>query len=215
MSRFKCRHERENAQMARRYRLKARGQRQEKNRQRIVEAAYQLHMTIGASRASTSAIARLAGVRRPTVQRHFPDQLTLFMACTLHGMELDPPPDPAAWQRVADPRHRLLVALCELYPSYRRHRAVYADIPNFEGVPGLEALFAAQAQQMEWQRGVLAEGWDVPDSRRESLMAALGHAIDFWTWRSLTEGQGLDDEKAALLMTEMVQGIEKTNLSSG
>jgi AcrR family transcriptional regulator len=195
--------------MARRYRLKARAARQDKNRQRIVEAAYKLHMTIGASRASASAIARLAGVRRPTVQRHFPNLATLFMACTLHGMEVDPPPDPAAWQRIADPRHRLLVALLELYPSFRRRRAIYLDIPNFEGIPGLEALFAAQEQQMVWRRGVLAEGWQVADDRRESLMAALGHAIDFWTWRSLTEGQGLDDEKAALLMTEMVQGIGK------
>jgi AcrR family transcriptional regulator len=193
--------------MARRYRLKARAERQENNRRRIVEAAYQLHMTIGASRATTSAIARLAGVRRPTVQRHFPDLVSLFMACSLHGMELDPPPDTAAWQRLADPRHRLLTALCELYPQYRRNRAIYADIPNFEGVPGLQALFALMAQQKDWQRGVLAEGWQVADDRRESLMAALGHAIDFWAWRSLTEGQGLDDEKAALLMTEMVEGI--------
>jgi AcrR family transcriptional regulator len=195
--------------MARRYRLKARAERQDKNRQRIVEAAYQLHMSIGASRASTSAIARLAGVRRPTVQRHFPNLATLFMACTLHGMEVDPPPDPAAWQRIADPHHRLLVALLELYPSFRRRRAIYLDIPNFEGVPGLEALFAAQAQQMVWRRGVLAEGWQVANDRLESLIAALGHAIDFWAWRSLTEGQGLDDEKAALLMTEMVEGLTK------
>jgi AcrR family transcriptional regulator len=195
--------------MARRYRLKARARRQDDNRQRIVEAAYQLHMTIGASRASASAIARLAGVRRPTVQRHFPDLATLFMACTLHGMQLDPPPDTAAWQAIADPGRRLMVALTELYPSFRRRRAVYLDIPNFEGVPGLEALFAAQKQQMEWQRGALAEGWDVPDSQREWLLAALGHAIDFWTWRSLTEGQGLDDEKAALLMAEMVKGIAR------
>jgi len=195
--------------MPRRYRLKARAQRQENNRRRIVEAAYQLHMTIGASRATSSAIARLAGVRRPTVQRHFPDLATLFTACTLHGMQLDPPPDPSAWQQVADPRHRLLTALSELYPYYRRNRSIFGDIPNFEGVPGLEALFAAQAQQRDWQRGVLAEGWEVADDRRDSLMAALGHAIDFWSWRSLTEGQGLDDEKAALLMTEMVQGIAK------
>src|SRR2546427_12956486 len=123
--------------MARRYRLKARAQRQESNRRRIVEATYQLHMTIGPSRATMSAIARLAGVKRPTVQRHFPDLSTLFMACSLHGMQLDPPPDPAAWQRLADPCDRLRIALCELYPSYRRRRAVYLDMPNFEGVPGL------------------------------------------------------------------------------
>ncbi len=193
--------------MPRRYRLNARARRQEDNRRRIVEAAYQLHMTIGASRASMNAIARLAGVRRPTVQRHFPDLLTLFMACTLHGMELDPPPNPVSWQAIADPRQRLLVALTELYPSYRRNRVVLADISNFEGVSGVESLFAMQAQQRDWQRGILAEGWQVAGERRESLMAALGHAIDFWTWRSLTEGQGLDDEKAAILMTEMVQGV--------
>jgi hypothetical protein len=69
------------------------------------------------------------------------------------------------------------------------------------------ALFAMMAQQRDWQREILAEGWQVAEDRRESLMAALGHAIDFWTWRSLTEGQGLDDEKAAILMTEMVQGV--------
>jgi len=156
--------------MPRRYRLKARAQRQEDNRRRIVEAAYQLHMTIGASRASMNAIARLAGVRRPTVQRHFPDLLTLFMACTLHGMELDPPPNPVSWQAIADPRQRLLVALTELYPSYRRNRVVLADISNFEGVSGVESLFAMLAQQEtgsaafspragRWQRSVESRSW--------------------------------------------------------
>jgi hypothetical protein len=40
-------------------------------------------------------------------------------------------------------------------------------------------------------------------------MAALSHALDFWAWRSLTEGQRLDDEKAAILVTEIVQGIAR------
>src|SRR2546422_326095 len=193
--------------MARRYRLKARAQRQEDNRRRIVEATYQLHMTIGPSRATMSAISRLAGVKRPTIQRHFPDLATLFMACSLHGMQLDPAPDPAAWQRIADPGRRLLNALLELYPYYRRNRTVWADMPNFAGVTGLETLWAVVTQQMDWQRGVLAQGWQVAEERRESLNAALGHAIDFWAWRSLADGQGLDDEKAAILMTEMVGGV--------
>ena len=195
--------------MARRYRLKARAARQDDNRRRIVEATYQLHMTIGPSRATMSAIARLAGVKRPMVQRHFPDLSTLFMACSLHGMQLDPPPDAAAWQRIADPRQRLVTALCELYPFYRRNRTVWSDMPNFFGVPGLEALWAAAGQQRDWQRDVLASGWEIPDDRRESMLAAIGHAIDFWAWRSLTESQGLDDEKAALLMTDMVVGIAR------
>jgi AcrR family transcriptional regulator len=209
MSRFKFRDAPENTPMPRRYRLKARAERQESNRRRIVEAAYQLHITIGASKATASAIARLAGVRRPTVQRHFPDLATLFMACSLHGLQLDPPPDAAAWQQVTDPGRRLLTALSELYPYYRRNRAVFADMPNFSGVVGLETLWAMAAQIKEWQRSALAEGWEIPEDRRESFLAALGHAIDFWAWMSLTDGQGLDDEKAALLMTEMVQGVAR------
>ena len=209
LSRFNCRDAHENARMARRYRLRARADRRDTNRRRIVEAAYKLHMTIGASRASASAIARLAGMKRQTVQRHFPDLVSLFVACSLHGQELDPPPDPAAWQREADPGRRLEGALIELYPYYRRNRAVFADIPNFEGVPGLEALWAAYRQHAEWQRAVLAEGWNVTADRHEWLLAALGHVIDYWTWRSITEGQGLDDEQAALLMTEMVRAIAR------
>ena len=193
--------------MARRYRLKARAQRQEENRRRIVEAAYRLHMTVGPSRTTASAIARLAGVKRPTVQRHFPDLVTLFMACSLHGRQLDPAPDPNAWGRIADPRARLLTALREQYPHYRRNRTVYGDIDRFLETPGLEVLYAALGQQREWERSVLAQGWPIPKARETELVAALGHALDFWTWHSLSNGQGLDDEEAAALMTQMVLGV--------
>ncbi len=196
--------------MPRRYRLKARAERQDDNRRRIVEAAYRLHQTVGPSRTTTSAIARLAGVERPTVRRHFPDFLTLFTACSLHGMTIDPPPDASAWAQVADPADRLCRALAELYGSYRRNRAVFADMDNFRDVPGLEGLWAVMNQRTEWQRDVLAQGWDVPASRRATLLAMLTHAIDFLAWRSLTENQGLDDEEAARLMTEMVSGVART-----
>jgi hypothetical protein len=43
---IKFRHARETAGMPRRYRLNARARRQEDNRRRIVEAAYQLHMLV-------------------------------------------------------------------------------------------------------------------------------------------------------------------------
>jgi hypothetical protein len=41
-------------------------------------------------------------------------------------------------------------------------------------------------------------------------MLALGHALDFRTWRSLAEGQGLDHEKASLLMIGIMQGIARS-----
>jgi len=194
----------------RRYRLKARAERQDENRRKIVEAAYRLHMTVGPSRTTTSAIARLSGVERPTVRRHFPDFLSLFMACSLHGMTLDPPPDASAWTQVTDPAERLRRALTELYESYRRNRTVFADMDNFRDEPGLEGLWAMMNQRTDWQRDVLAQGWEVPASRQAALLTALTHAIDFLSWRSLTEHQGLDDEEAARLMTDMVSGVART-----
>jgi hypothetical protein len=63
------------------------------------------------------------------------------------------------------------------------------------------------AQQKDWQRSVLAQGWTVGKDRGSALTAALGHALDFWTWHSLAIGQGLDDQDAAALMTQMVLGV--------
>jgi AcrR family transcriptional regulator len=193
--------------MARRYRLKARAQRQDDNRRRIVEAAYHLHMTVGPAHTTTSAIARLAGVERPTVQRHFPDLATLFMACSLHGMQLNPPPDPEDWERIADPRERLRAALGQQYPYYRVHRTLFRDIDQFFETPGLDALRAALGEQRQRQRDVLAQNWLVPMNREAVIAAAIGHALDFWTWKSLTENQGLGDDDAATLMAQMVQGV--------
>lgn len=197
--------------MARRYRLKARAQRQEDNRRRIVEAAYELHMTVGPLQTTTSAIARLAGVERPTVQRHFPDLGSLFMACSIHGRQLYPPPDPAAWQQVTGPKARLLTALGEQYPYYRHHQALFSDVDAFLQTPGLEGLRAAMSHQRDIQRSVLAQGWSRGHNRETAIRAAIGHALDFWTWKSLTGDQGLNDEEAAALMTQMVQGVANEN----
>ena len=53
-------------------------------------------------------------------------------------------------------------------------------------------------------RYVLATGWGVADERLALLLAALGHAVDLRTWRSLVREQELDDEQAVELMVGMV-----------
>ena len=58
--------------MPRTYRLKRRAEQQNETRERIVEAAIELHTTLGPARTSIVAIAERAGVERPTVYRHFP-----------------------------------------------------------------------------------------------------------------------------------------------
>jgi hypothetical protein len=51
------------------------------------------------------------------VERHFADLASLFIACSLHGMQLDLSPDPTSWKAVGEPGRRLLYALNELHPS--------------------------------------------------------------------------------------------------
>lgn len=54
-------------------------------------------------------------------------------------------------------------------------------------------------------RDGLAIGWDVRNERREMLLAALGHALDFGTWRSLVRQQGLGNGRAIELMVCMAR----------
>jgi AcrR family transcriptional regulator len=64
------------------YKLKRRAERQEETRLRIARAAVELHGTVGPSKTTISALAEKAGVGRPTVYSHFPDELSLFKACS-------------------------------------------------------------------------------------------------------------------------------------
>ena len=70
--------------MTRKYELKRRAERQADTRRRIVEATVELHSSEGPARTTISAIADRAGVERHTVYAHFPDEHSLFQACTAH-----------------------------------------------------------------------------------------------------------------------------------
>src|SRR5215203_2548601 len=97
------------------YRKKARAESEAATRQRIVESAVVLHLERGPAQTSINAIAEHAGVNRVTVYRHFPDERSLFEACSEHARSLYPPPDLAAWRTIEDPRERMAVGLGQLY----------------------------------------------------------------------------------------------------
>src|ERR1700747_1603108 len=65
------------------YRMTRRAELEEQTRRRITESTVALHEELGPARTSISAIAERAGVRRSTVYRHFPDEASLFSACSL------------------------------------------------------------------------------------------------------------------------------------
>src|ERR1019366_10241244 len=97
------------------YRMGRRREQLDATRQRITEAAFDLHSTVGPAQTSISAVAERAGVQRHTVYHHFPDLTALFRACTEHGMRITRIPDADSWRAIEDPAARLRLALGELY----------------------------------------------------------------------------------------------------
>src|SRR6187551_1537752 len=88
--------------MARTYTLKRRAEQQAETRQRLVEAAVDLHGTVGPARTTFSMVAERAGVQRHTLYAHFPDERSLLMACSALTIERDPPPAAEAWHAIED-----------------------------------------------------------------------------------------------------------------
>jgi AcrR family transcriptional regulator len=173
----------------------------EETRQRIARATFELHGSIGPAYTTISAIAERAGVQRLTVYRHFPDEESLFRACTSYGYHAYPPPDPSPWWEIDDPEDRLRRALADLYAYYRRTEEIWPNV--LRDLPLKPALFEVNRpffEQMALVRDRLAEGWGARGRRTALLRAAIGHAIDFRTWRSLCVDQNLDDESAVKVM---------------
>src|SRR6188472_3603132 len=102
----------------RRYEKKARAAQEQATRMRIVDAAIDLHRSVGPARTTISAIAERADVRRATVYRHFPDERSLFLGCSGEWRDRHPVPDPGTWSAIADPAERLETALGALYGWY-------------------------------------------------------------------------------------------------
>jgi len=162
-----------------------------------------LHGTVGPARTTVSAIADEAGVQRATVYRHFPDDQSLFDACTAHFYGLHPRPDPQAWASIADPDERLRKALADLYAWYGEIEEMLSNTTRDAAhvpAPTRERFLAYFAAS----RAVLTQGRRERGRARARVAAAIGHAIAFLTWRSLAREQGLDDPEAVTLMAGMV-----------
>lgn len=191
------------------YRMSKRAEAEEETRRRITQSTVDLHETLGPARTSISAIAEHAGVRRSTVYRHFPDEVTLFTACTEHWMAANPPPDPSPWTAITDADERLSVALYELYSYYRR------TTPMMESIHRDEEIMPLVKQMMGGYRGYLATVRDLllggriaNGGRSNSGRAAIGHALSFPVWRSLAVDQGLTDDECRELMCRFVRAAE-------
>ena len=191
----------------RRYRMTRRAVLEEETRRRITESTVALHEELGPARTSISAIAERAGVRRSTVYRHFPSEEALFAACSSHWRTANPPPDPRAWAAIPDPAERTRTALSDLYGFYARTQAMYASLLRDEPhVPVVQRLLRHFYGYLGGIEDTLVAGRGLRGAAARRTRAAIGHAVAFPTWRSLTGEQGLDDDEAAALMSRFVDG---------
>jgi AcrR family transcriptional regulator len=194
-------------QKGRPYRKTRRAELEEQTRRRITESTVELHEQLGPARTSISAVAERAGVRRSTVYRHFPDEAALFAACSSHWRAANPPPDVRGWAAVADPGERTETALADLYAFYRRTERMYTSLLRDEPVvPIIQRLLRGFHAYLRTIEDVLMAGRLVRGQAARRTRAAIGHAVAFPTWRSLTHDHGLSDEDAVRLMGLLVDG---------
>ena len=183
-----------NIRVARKYELKKRAERQDGTRQRIVEAAVRLHTTVGPARTSISAIAEEAGVERHTVYRHFPDDRSLFLACSGQYAADHPLPDPAGWTAIADPEGRLRHGLTELYAYYEAYGDELAPIVRDLAVHPLtrEVFGLRMAPVMTRIRQTLTQPFRARGAARALVDAMIDLFLDLDTYRALSRSAPAD-----------------------
>jgi AcrR family transcriptional regulator len=191
---------------ARTYRKRRRAEQERQTRERITEAAVRLHGTLGPARTTVSGVAKEAGVQRATVYRHFPDEVSLFAACSAHYWASNPMPDPGAWSSISDSEARLRHALGEIYAFFRRTEGMLEKTSR--DAPLVEAMARPVAEFRGYLNAAVAAiiaGRPERGEARRRLQAAVGHAVSFPTWQSLVRQQGLEDTEAVAMMAALVE----------
>lgn len=188
------------------YTLKQRAESQEATRQRIVEAAMELHGELGPRATSISAIADRAGVQRLTVYRHFPTEADVLAACSTHFLVLNPPPDPAQWQAGTDAMERVRIAIGAFHAYYARTAYMWARVLDDErAVPALSGPVGQYRQMIVGFADDLAGAFRA-GRRKRQLAATLEHALFFPTWADL-DSRGLTDREKVSLVLAWVSGV--------
>jgi AcrR family transcriptional regulator len=185
--------------MTRTYTLKKRAEQQAETRQRIVDAAVELHSTVGPLATTLSMIAEKAGVQRHTLYAHFPDERSIFQACSAEAHQRDPSPTADAWRDIADRTERLTAALTDVYGWYERNAQLLGNVMrDVERHP--------EVQELQKRVAPVRKGWhDVLGEKLDAKQRTMLHiALSFFTWRTLTQQAGVKQAAAVTLMVEAV-----------
>jgi len=185
----------------RRYTLRKRAEQQAETRRRIVEAAIELHGTVGPANTTLSMIAERAGVQRHTLYAHFPDERSLSLACSGLHFERQPMPDAAAWRDIRDQRERLTTGLRAIYDWYERNEALVACVVRDAEIHPL----TREIVELRFAPFMIAWNEVLGAKLTAKQRAMLQLALSFHTWRTLARDAGLKQAAAA---DAMVQAIE-------
>ena len=192
--------------MARTYTLRRRAEQQAETRQRIVEAAVDLHGTVGPARTTFSMVAERACVQRHTLYAHFPNERSLLMACSALALERDPLPDPKPWRNIEDRQERLRVGLTAIYGWFERSAELAACILRDAEIhqPVKETIALRMGPTMTAYHETLGEKLNAKQR------AMLDLALSFYTWRSLVREGGLKQNAAVGVMLRAIESANKT-----
>jgi len=184
----------------RKYQQKRRADKTEETRCQIVEATVKLHEELGPAQTSIKAIAETAGVQRLTVYRHFPDEASLFRACTAHWLEYHPLPAFSDWTDYDNPLDLTSRALLDFFRYYRKNERMwtvaYRDV---EEVKALHEPMAAVEAYLDQIRDELLSAWTIKAEDKYQFSMTLRHCLRFSTWRSL-KTEKLSDKKIVELV---------------
>src|SRR5207244_8106844 len=134
----------------------------------------------------------------------------LFDACSSHWRAANPPPDPSDWATIEDPAERTDDALRDLYAFYGRTEGMYSSLLRDESlVPTVRRRLRDFYGYLDTIEDVLMSGRGLRGRAARRTRAAIGHALAFTTWRSLTREQGLGETDAVGLMRMLVENAAK------
>src|SRR5262245_3021420 len=188
--------------MARTYTLKKRAEQQAETRLRIVEAAVELHSTVGPALTTISMVAERAGVQRHTFYAHFPDERSLLQACSGLSLERDPLPEAAPWRKIEDKGERLRTGLLAIYGWYERN----ADLAGCVLRDAEYHQLVRETAERTWAPYMVAYHDVLGAKLSAKQRAMLGLALSFFTWRTLTREGGLKQAAAVKAMVQAVVG---------
>jgi AcrR family transcriptional regulator len=186
--------------MTRTYTLKKRALSQAETRRRIAEATLELHSTVGPANTTLSMVAERAGVQRHTLYAHFPDEMSLFMACSGLLEDRDPPPAAEPWRSIEDRDERLRTGLATIYAWYGRNAQLLANVLR-------DAEVHASTREISQMRfgPFIAAYHEVLGAELNAKRRAMLHlALSFFTWRALVQEAQLEPAAAVKAMAQAI-----------